>query len=105
MHHPTDRMTHITVVEHWLEGDIADWVHDEGSIRCPNSPCANTHTSELRLAPVLNELIHQTDIATAIIITTTTTALIIIIIIIITTTTAIIIITTTTIIIIIIIMI
>ena len=32
MHHPTERMTHITafvtpVVEHWLEREIAQWVH------------------------------------------------------------------------------
>ena len=32
MHHPTDRITHTTaivtpVVEHWLELEIAQWVH------------------------------------------------------------------------------
>ena len=32
MHHPTDRVTHTTafvtpVVEHWLEREIAQWVH------------------------------------------------------------------------------
>ena len=32
MHHPTDRITHSTafvtpVVEHWLEREIAQWVH------------------------------------------------------------------------------
>ena len=32
MHHPTDRIIHITafvtpVVEHWLEREIAQWVH------------------------------------------------------------------------------
>ena len=32
MHHPTDRMTHTTafvtpIVEHWLEQEIAQWVH------------------------------------------------------------------------------
>ena len=37
MHHPTDRTTHTTtfvipVVELWLEQEIAQWVHDEGSI-------------------------------------------------------------------------
>ena len=37
MHHPTDRIAHITafltpVVEHWLERQIAQWVHHEGSI-------------------------------------------------------------------------
>ena len=38
MHHPTDRIVHTTafvtpVVEHWLEREIAQWVHLEGSIR------------------------------------------------------------------------
>ena len=37
MHHPTDRMSHSTafvilVVDHWLEREIAQWVHHEGSI-------------------------------------------------------------------------
>ena len=40
MNHPTDRITHTTafvtpVVEHWLEREIAQWVHHEGSIRRP----------------------------------------------------------------------
>ena len=35
MHHPTDRITHTTafvtpVVGHWLEREIAQWVHHEG---------------------------------------------------------------------------
>ena len=35
MHHPTDRIVHTTtfvtpVVEHWLEREIAQWVHHEG---------------------------------------------------------------------------
>ena len=43
MHHPTDRMTHTTafvtpVVEHWLEREIAQWVHHVGSIRRPIAP-------------------------------------------------------------------
>ena len=43
MHHPTDRITHTTafvtpVVEHWLEREIAQWVHHEGSIRRPIAP-------------------------------------------------------------------
>ena len=41
MHNPTDRIAHTTtfataVVEHWLECEIAQWVH-EGSIRRPIS--------------------------------------------------------------------
>ena len=43
MHHPTDRITHTTafvtpVVEHWLEREIAQWVHHKGSIRRPIEP-------------------------------------------------------------------
>ena len=43
MHHPKDRITHTTVfvtpvVEHWLEREIAQWVHHEGSIRRPIAP-------------------------------------------------------------------
>ena len=50
MHHPTDRITHITadatsVVEHWLEREIAQWVHHEESIRRPIAPCANYITT------------------------------------------------------------
>ena len=41
MHHPTDRIAHTTsfvtpVVGHWLEREIAQWVHHEGSIRLPS---------------------------------------------------------------------
>ena len=37
MHHPTYRIAHTTAivipdVEPWLEGEIAQWVHHEGSI-------------------------------------------------------------------------
>ena len=37
MHHPTKRIAHTTafitpVVEHWLEHEIAQWVHHEGSV-------------------------------------------------------------------------
>ena len=37
MHHPTDRITHTMafvtpVMEHWLEREIAQWVHHEESI-------------------------------------------------------------------------
>ena len=40
MHHPTHRIAHTTafvipVVEHWLEREIAQWVHHEGWIRRP----------------------------------------------------------------------
>ena len=41
MHHITYRITHTTasvtpVVEHWLEREIAQWVHHERSIRYPS---------------------------------------------------------------------
>ena len=37
MHHPTDWITHTTafvipVVEHWLEQEIAQWVHYKGVV-------------------------------------------------------------------------
>ena len=56
MHHPTDRIAHTMafvtpVVDHWLEREIAQWVHHEGSIRWPITPWANALTTELYLAP------------------------------------------------------
>ena len=55
MHHPTDRIPHTTVfvtpvVEHWLEQEIAQWVHHEGSIRLPTAPWTNVLNTELHLA-------------------------------------------------------
>ena len=55
MHHPTDRITHITafvtpVMGHWLEREIVQWVHYEGSIRRSIAPWANALTTELHLA-------------------------------------------------------
>ena len=43
MHHPTDRIVHTTayvtpVMKHWLEWELAQWVHHEGSIRQPIAP-------------------------------------------------------------------
>ena len=41
MHHPTDRITHTMafftpVVEHWLEREIAQWIHLEAAdLRIP----------------------------------------------------------------------
>ena len=42
MLHPTDRITHTTAfvtpgVEHWLEREIAQWVHHVGSIHEQNT--------------------------------------------------------------------
>ena len=36
-------------VEHWLEWEIVQWVHHEGSIRRSIAPCANALTTELHL--------------------------------------------------------
>ena len=49
MHHPTDRISHTTafvtpVGEHWLEREIAQWVH-------PMKDRSDDPTSELRPAP------------------------------------------------------
>ena len=54
MHHSTDRITHTTtfvtpVVEHWLEWEIAQWVHHEGSIRRPIAPWENALTMTVSL--------------------------------------------------------
>ena len=43
VHHPTDRITHTMafvtpVVDHWLEREIAQWVHHEGLILRPIAP-------------------------------------------------------------------
>ena len=43
MHDSSDRIAHTkafvtSVVEHWLEQEIAQWVHHEGSIRQPIIP-------------------------------------------------------------------
>ena len=48
MHHPTDRITHTTVfvipvVEHWLQREIDQWVHHEGSFRRPIAPLHRKH--------------------------------------------------------------
>ena len=52
MHHPTDCIVHtmvfvIPVMEHWLEQEIAQWVHHEGSIRQPFIPSAYTKSGLL----------------------------------------------------------
>ena len=38
-------------MEHWLEWEIAQWVHHHRSIRRPIAPWANALTTELYLAP------------------------------------------------------
>ena len=64
MHHPTYMIIHsilfvTPVVEHWLEREIAHWVHHEGSIRWPTAPWANTLTTELHLAPCWVEVLSR----------------------------------------------
>ena len=56
MHHTTDKIAHTTVfvtpvVEHWLEQEIAQWVHHEGLIQQSITPLANALTTELHLSP------------------------------------------------------
>ena len=51
MHYPTERIAHTMafvtpVVEHWLEQEIAQWVHHEGSIQRPITPQVNVPTTE-----------------------------------------------------------
>ena len=65
MHHPTDRITHTTafvtpVVEHWLEREIAQWVHHKGSIR-PITPSTNALITELHLAPRVHKKSNRQD--------------------------------------------
>ena len=54
IHYPTDRIATTTVfvtpvVEHWLERELAQWVHREESTRRPIAPRANALTTELHL--------------------------------------------------------
>ena len=56
MHHPTDRITHTTafvtpVVEHWLEREIAQWVHSMIQERSHHERTLLPR-SELHLAPI-----------------------------------------------------
>ena len=54
MHHATYRIVHTTtfvtpIMEHWLEWEIAQWIHRERSIQRPIAPWADLFTTELRL--------------------------------------------------------
>ena len=49
VHQPKDRIAHTNafvtpVVEHWMEQEIAQWIHHEGSIRRPIAPWVNRFT-------------------------------------------------------------
>ena len=57
MHHPTNRITHTTafvtpVVEHWLEREIAQWVHPMKDRPTIHRTMSERSTSELRPAPL-----------------------------------------------------
>ena len=51
MHYTTGRTT--PILEHWLEQEIAQWVHHEGSIWWPITSWVNALTTELYLASLL----------------------------------------------------
>ena len=58
MHYPTDRIAHTMafvtpVVEHWLEQEIAQKVHNEESIQQPIAPRVNALNIELHFTPKL----------------------------------------------------
>ena len=62
MHHPTDRIIHTTafitpVVEHWLEREIAQWVHPMKDRS--DDPSHHERTLELHLAPRLDKVNNQ----------------------------------------------
>ena len=64
MHQRTDRIAYIMafdiqVEEHWLERDLAQWVHYEGLIRRPIVPWRNALTTDLHLSPCKIRGIHN----------------------------------------------
>ena len=62
MHHPTDKIAHTTgfgtpVVEHWMEREIAHWVHQEGST---HRTMDGHYTTELHLnSDHVRNILHQ----------------------------------------------
>ena len=57
MHHPIDRIAHTTtfitpVLEHWLEREIAQWVHPSRVDPTTHRTMSERSTSELRPAPL-----------------------------------------------------
>ena len=42
MHHPTDRIAHTPVVEHWLGREIAQWDEAERLISAPHITLTNS---------------------------------------------------------------
>ena len=60
MHNPTDRITHTMafvtpVMEHWLEWEIAQWVHHEGSTGCWKTSLCNGHQTDSCLCYIRKE--------------------------------------------------
>ena len=51
----------LTQLLHWLEREIDQWVHHEGSIQQLITPLANALTTELHLAPK-SDSIHATKV-------------------------------------------
>ena len=65
MHYRIDRITYTTafvtpVVEHWLEGEISQWVHHEGSIRRTIASWANALSTDLHLSAILERMAYVT---------------------------------------------
>ena len=58
------------VVEHWLEREIAQWIHPhEGSIRRPIAPWANALTTELHLThPFLGSIVDANPVPTSLLV-------------------------------------
>ena len=67
MHHPTDRIAHTTafvtpVVEHWLEREIAQWVHPmKDRSDDPSHIYSHTHTyvEKQYIDIVIHQYIHS----------------------------------------------
>ena len=82
MHHPTDRITHTTafvtpVVEHWMEREIAQWVHPmkdrsgDKIVKCYSildrwiSSCLNTGRYWVRISvPIIGQVMSESLMCT-----------------------------------------
>ena len=63
MHHPTDRITHTTdfvtpVVEHWLEREIAQWVHVIEAIQANKAKVLSAYVSMLNVIFTFNDVLN-----------------------------------------------
>ena len=66
MDHPINRVAHTMdndtpLVEHWLEQEIAQWIHYDGSIQQSIAPCAHD-LPELYFAPNQNGIRNEGNI-------------------------------------------